>query len=172
MGFALTGQLFELLPIARKQLGKIGLKMLIYSLVRRYRHPALCSGRTVCRGRRMRRSDLAKYRPSLDIWLPASCLSPNTVHPWTYGYRHPASRQIPSIPGHNCAFYFGHPALRASLWLFHFATTGILSFVLRTRLSDNNSLLDRQIQRQVGDILQALAIHHHCQQIGSIVHTQ
>ena len=70
----------------------------------------------------MRRSDLAKYRPSLDI----------TAH----------------------------------------STSGILSFVLRTRLSDNNSLLDRQIQRQVGDILQALAIHHHCQQIGSIVHTQ
>ena len=32
LGFALTGQPFELLPIARKQLGKIGLKMLIYSL--------------------------------------------------------------------------------------------------------------------------------------------
>ena len=32
MGFALTGQPFGLFPIARKQVGKIGLKMRIYSL--------------------------------------------------------------------------------------------------------------------------------------------
>ena len=92
-------------PRCGKRFGKKWLKMHIYSL---YVAGAGCVGAT----------------------------SPNTVHPWTYGYRHPASRQIPSIPGHNCAFSSGilPYALRDSLRLFHFATTDILSFVLRTRL--------------------------------------
>ena len=43
--------------------------------------------RAVCRRRMDAQERPAKYRPSLDIWLPASCLLPNTVHPWTYSRR-------------------------------------------------------------------------------------
>ena len=84
-----------------------------------------------------------KYRPSLGIWLSASCLmfrmngmsraqgcagvtKPNTVHPWTYGYRRPASRQIPSIPGHKSFLGVLGVLARSSLsvFLFHWGGWG------------------------------------------------